>query len=402
MTAANVPNRIVAIGDPGANQEQIVAALSPTSQSDFNLVDVIVPSENLVRDILAAEPQLILVDSQTGEQSILDIIDDLTLQIPQVAIVAIIPGNDPLMAQQVMLAGARAFLVHPFTQINLLSTLRRVRDLEARRPKSQLAESGPVEQLGQMNTLVVYSPRGGAGCTTMAVNLAIAIHEKTGQRVLLMGGKLFFGHLSLMLNIRTNNSLADLIPHAGQLDNALIRDVVVEHATGIHILMEPFDFQIAQGIRPQELYNVLVGLQQAYDLIVVDAGSALTENTVTLMDAADRILLVTNPELASLQDSKRFIEISQTLGYQQEKLLLVLNRVGMRGSVKTGDIETALNQKPFAQIPESGMKALWSLNRGIPMVVRYPRHATSRSIKNLAQQLGQLMPQTSASTRVSI
>ena len=75
----------------------------------------------------------------------------------------------------------------------------------------------------------------------------------------MLGGKLFFGHLGLMLNLRTNNSIADLIPHAAQLDDALIRDVVVEHVSGIHVLMEPFNFQVAQGIRPQELFNILVG-----------------------------------------------------------------------------------------------------------------------------------------------
>ena len=66
-----------------------------------------------------------------GGQSTLDIIDDLALQFPKISIVAVLPGEDPLRAQQVMLAGARAFLVQPFTQLNLLSTLRRVRDLDS-------------------------------------------------------------------------------------------------------------------------------------------------------------------------------------------------------------------------------------------------------------------------------
>ena len=183
----------------------------------------------------------------------------------------------------------------------------------------------------------------------MAVNLAIARHRNA---VLLLGGKLFFGHLGLMLNLRTNNSIADLVPHAAQLDDGLIHDVVVEHVSGIDVLMEPFNFQVAQGIRPQELFNILVGLKRMYDYVVIDAGSSLNENVVTQMDAADRILLVTTPDLASLHDTKRFIEISHSLDYPPGKILIALNRVGMAGSVKHKDVASALKQEMFIEIPE--------------------------------------------------
>jgi pilus assembly protein CpaE len=227
------------------------------------------------------------------------------------------------------------------------------------------------------------------GNSTIAVNLAIALRETTGQRVLLLGGKLFFGHLGLMLNVRTNNSIADLIPHAGQLDDTLVRDVIVEHISGIHVLLEPFDFQIAQGIRPQELYNVLVGLKPMYDFIVIDVGSSLTENAVTLLDVADRVLLVTAPDLASLQDSKRFIEMSRSLDYQAGKVLVALNRAGINGSVKSTDITSSLNQDLFVEIPDDGARVLRSLNRGIPVLLRYPRSPASKAIQGLAKKLGQ-------------
>ena len=399
MTAANNPTRVVAIGEPGPTQDQIATALSTSAQIDFELVDVIVPGKNLIRDIRSADPKLIIVDYQTGEQSILEIIDELTIQIAEIAVVAIIPGNDPLVAQQVTLAGARAFIVHPFTQVNLVSTLLRVRDLEMRQMRSlQTASSSIDDQYKPFKTIVVYSPRGGVGCSTIAVNLAIALREKTKQRVLLLGGKLFFGHLGLMLNLRTNNSIADLVPHSAQLDDGLIHDVVVEHVSGINVLVEPFNFQIAQGIRPQELYNILVSLKRVYDYIVIDAGSSLTENVVTQMDAADRILLVTTPDLASLHDTKRYIEISQSLDYQPGKILVALNRVGMPGGVKSKDIASALNQELFIEIPDDGAKVLRSINRGIPLLLRYPRSSTSKAISRLAVKLEQ---QTVAQTVVS-
>ena len=223
MAAASNPTRVVAIGEPSSTQEQIINALSTSAQTEFVLADVIVPGDNLVRDIRAAAPKLIVIDYQAGELSILEIIDDLSLQIPEIPIVAIIPGNDPLIAQQVMLAGARAFIVHPFTQTNLISTLRRIHDLDIRQTRTlKAAQPREAGTLQPLKTITVYSPRGGVGTSTVAVNLAIALSENTSGRVLLLEGKMFFGHQDVFLNIRQRNNIADLLPHANSLDDGLI------------------------------------------------------------------------------------------------------------------------------------------------------------------------------------
>jgi pilus assembly protein CpaE len=388
MAASGTPTRVALLGDPGPVQQQITAAFG--SQGEFILVDVLTNLEKLSRDMRAAEPELILVDQQVGGQPTLDILDDLALQFPEVPLVAILVDNDPLRAQQVMLAGARAFIVQPFTQVNLLSTLRRVRELEGRRQQSQAAtQPGAIEAPNRLHTLAVYSPRGGAGCSTLATNLAIAWYEMTKARVLLVDGKLFFGHLGLMLNVRSQNTLADLIPHAHMLDEGLVKEVVFEHISGIHVLLSPGDVQVAQGIRSQDLFNVVSGLQRLYDFIVIDTGSAFTENAVTLMDAADRVLLVTNPELSALHDASRFIQLSRSLAYPAGKLLTVLNRAGLPGGLRTRDVEIALRHEVFAQVPDDSTNALRCLNRGIPLILKYPRSPATRGLQNLVKQLRQ-------------
>lgn len=392
MSSANNPTRVVAIGESGSTQQQIITALSSSSQVEFELSDVIVPTENLVLDVRNNNPEILIVDHHVGEESVLDVIDTLSLQFPDTAIIAIIPADDPLIAQQVMLAGARAFLVHPFTQVNLLSTLRRVRDLEHRRTTTPVGSSaGRKTEAQELKTVVVYSPRGGSGCSTVAINLAVSFYEQTNQKVLLIDGKLFFGHLGLMLNVRTNNTIADLIPHAGNLDASLIHDVVVKHATGIDVLLAPFDFQISQGIQPQDLFSVIESLDRYYDLIVVDAGSSLTENVVTLMDLADRLIIVSTPDLASLQDVNRFVQVSRSLAHSPDKLLFVLNRVDMPGGIKSNDVESVLPDQPFARIPDGGPNVVRSMNRGIPLVIKYPRNPSSRAFPKMVGKLKKYM-----------
>jgi pilus assembly protein CpaE len=399
MTAHTKSTKVVSIGDPGSTLDQISSALGP--QDEFTLVDVLHSTERLSRDVRASEPDIVLIDYQLEGQPTLDIIDEIALQFPEMAIVAILANDDPVKAQQVMLAGARAFIIQPFTQLNLLSTLRRVRDLESRRTASQASKTAaPAEGYHPVKTIAVFSPRGGVGCSLVAANLALSLREETGQQVLLMEGKLFFGHLSVLLNLRAHNTLADLLPHSHNLEDNLIHEVVAEHASGTQVLLAPRDLQVAQGIRPDDLYNIMVGLQRGFDYLVIDAGSILNENTVTILDASDRILLVTNPELASLHDISRFIQLSHSLAYPPEKLLIVLNRVGMPGGVRQRDIETALHHPIFAQIPDDEPNAVRSINRGIPLVFRYPRNPVSRAIRQLAKSIMEINA-TEAATRLA-
>ena len=108
------------------------------------------------------------------------------------------------------------------------------------------------------------------------------------------------------------------------------------------------------------------------------------------MDASDRIMLVATPDLASLRDASRFIQISQSLSYPPEKLLVVLNREGQLGGVKTKDIESTLKRQVFAKIPEDVSKVQRSLNRGIPLQLKYPRSPTARAIKKLSAALSEM------------
>ncbi len=391
MNPPNRQTRVIVICEPGTTQQQISAAIG--AQNDFQLVDIFSSKEKLARQIRAAEPDIILLDSQLEGESTMDLIDDLALRFSDAAIVAILPTSDPVLAQQAMLAGARGFIVQPFTQINLISTMRRMVELETRRGAGKAVATAQLPKSSRpLRTVTVYSPRGGSGTTTVATNLAVSLLEETGCKVLLMEGKMFFGHLEVMLNLRTQNNIADLVAHAANLDDALLRDVIAPHSSGIHVLLAPNNVQLAQGIRPDDIYNVFVAVQRLYDYVVIDGGSMLTEVAVTLMDSVDRLLLLTNPDLASLQDASRFLQLSRTsLSYPAEKILTVLNRVGIPGGVRQKDIENVLHQQLFAQIPEDEGKVLLSINRGIPLCVRYPRSPASHAIRQLAKMLSKVM-----------
>lgn len=377
--------RVAIICDNIALQQQIQGTLE--TQPEFVYADTFSLSDRLIRDLRLAFPDVILIDYKIADEQTLDIIDDLQLQFPEARIVTILPNSDPALAQQVILAGAQAFIVQPFTQISLQNTLRRIYELKQRHVTVQTRADKSSEPSRPLKIVSIFSPRGGTGCSSIAANLALGFYEVTNSRVLLLEGKLFFGHLDLILNIRAQNNLADLLPHASAVDEALVRDVIAVHASGIHVLVGPGNLQVAQAVRPDELYRLLMGVQRLYDYIVIDVGSHLTDNTVTLLDSSDRIIIVTTPDLASMRDTTRFIQTSRTLGYSSDKIMVVLNRAGVMGGVETKDVQTLLHLPISAQIPDDGPNALRALNRGVPILMRSPNNPISKAIRNFASLL---------------
>ena len=200
-------------------------------------------------------------------------------------------------------------------------------------------------------------------------------------------GNTCLGMWRLYLNLRTGNSITDLIAHAGMLDQRLIKQVVVRHISGIHVLPSPNSITEAQGIRPENLFKVIQSLQQVFPYIIIDGGNNLNENTVTYMDSSDKILLVLNSDLASMRDVRQFMEISATLSYPKDKTLLILNHTGRKGDVKREEIENILKMKIFGKIPADENLALSSLNEGVPILLKKPRHPISKAFSDIAKEL---------------
>ena len=237
--------------------------------------------------------------------------------------------------------GARAFIVEPFDHDHLLDTLNKISDSYLRtKHGKQGVKIGKEASEEIQGIFTIFSPKGGAGCSTVAINAAIAVKKKTGDEVALIDGKLFFGDIDIMLNLKSHNSIAELISHLGALDESLINDVLSEHVTGIKILHSPSSAFVSQGIHPQELHSVLVGMKKVFPYIFIDAGNYLYDNSVTMMDISDYILLVIHPEMTSLRNASKFLEICvSSLSIPREKVLLVINQYDQREGLKVKNIE---------------------------------------------------------------
>ncbi len=338
-------------------------------------------------------PDVILVDMSSGILQHGDLLNRLTAPVSGAAVIVVALMGEVDTIREAMLYGAQGFLLKPFGEAELLSSVRRaydlIRELRGRLAKAPRLPSGPdAEPLPEAEIIAVFSPKGGVGCTTIAANLAVALRATTGKSVILVDGDLRFGDIDTALNITTITSIGTLLPNLDQLDNLLLERSLVNHSSGIKVLIAPPYLDMADMIRPEQLRQLMTrlsGLGEGY--IVVDAWSALDDCTLSFLDACDHLVVVTTPQVTALRDTHRFLEVLVLLGYDLEKTLLVLNYCYQPSPLKLKDVERALG-RPIAQvIGHSPGEVTDALNRGVPVVQEYPNSQAARGILGLTRLL---------------
>jgi MinD-like ATPase involved in chromosome partitioning or flagellar assembly len=160
------------------------------------------------------------------------------------------------------------------------------------------------------------------------------------------------------------------------------------HRSGIRVLPAPPYLDAADTIRPDQLQGLLTrlaGLGEGY--VVVDTWSRLDDSTLAIIDCCQHLVVVTTPQVTALRDTHRFLEVMDLLGYERERVLLVLNHCYHRSNVKQQDVERALGH-PIAQvIKHEPATVTASLNRGVPLVQEYRSSGAAQAILKLAHQL---------------
>ena len=296
-----------------------------------------------------------------------------------------------------MLVGARDFLTKPPMGDELISAIRRAGEM-ARTEKSKSVQVQAVVASGNLNALAgfggpkgkivtVYSPKGGAGCTTLAVNLALTLNNGD-TRVALVDGNFQFGDVAVFINEQGKNTVLDLAPRADELDPEIVEEVMVKHAaTGLHILAAPSRPEQAEKISSTQFSKVLEFLTQMYAYVVVDTASLLTDVTLAAIDVSDLIVLVTTQDIPSIKNCRLFLDLLQTLGVERNRILFVMNRYDKRINITPERVAENLKQEVALTIPLDEATSIKAVNRGVPFVLDSKNQPVSRGVYMLAESI---------------
>src|SRR5215207_796436 len=277
--------RVMIVDDVSETRENVRKLLQ--FESDVDVVGVARTGKEAIQLSQELNPDVVLMDINMPDMDGISATEAIHSKQPAVQVVILSVQSDQNYMRRAMLAGARDFLTKPPMGDELISAIRRAGSMaQTERSKNIQVQTLPMS--GNVNILTgyslpkgkivtVYSPKGGAGCTTLAVNLALTLHNED-TRVALVDGNLQFGDVAVFVNEQGKNTIIDLAPRADELDPEIVEEVMLKHAgSGMHILAAPSRPEYAEKISSGQFSRVLEYLTQIYAYVVVDTASLLTD-----------------------------------------------------------------------------------------------------------------------------
>lgn len=336
-------------------------------------------------------PDIVLMDVTMPEMDGISATQQITAQLPGIAVIVISVQIDSDSLRRSLQAGARDYLAKPFSLDDLTNAIRGVyQSLLATR-----AQLGATPSLGgggtgegpagkQAKVIAAFSPKGGLGRTSLIANLAVATKLALDQRVALIDGNIPFGDIGVALNLTSTKTVVDLAGQIATLDADMISDVLVNHSSGVKVLLAPPTPQDAESITGEHLRAIIARMRSTFDYIFVDTRSSFDETQLAILDAAQQIILLITMEMTAVKAAKQYLEVAELLGYPADKTLLVLNRAGTGSQISVEDAESHLKGKLKARIPEEATALIQSVNEGVPLVVSAPASRYSAAVLHLA------------------
>jgi pilus assembly protein CpaE len=351
------------------------------------------------------KPDVILMDINMPDMDGITATEIIANTVPESPIIMMSVQGEQDYLRRSMLAGAREFLVKPFSADELVNAIRHVHEIEkVKRARYQQAAPAPQptgggggaqgQSLRQVlepergKIITFFSPKGGVGRTTIATNLAVALHQSTGKPVCLVDGSLPFGDIAVILNMSPKaKTIADLVGAFDQVDAEVLETVLVSHSTGIKVLLAPPTPEAAELITGANIKKILETLRESYAYVVVDTWPSFQEQVLTMLDVADVILTLMTLEITSLKNVRVFLEIAEKLGYDDQKVQLVANRNDSSGGIKASDVEASLARKIPHTIVSDGRALVLAVNRGVPFVISHRESQVAKDVFALADKL---------------
>jgi pilus assembly protein CpaE len=297
---------------------------------------------------------------------------------PQISVFAVSTDKSADTILKVMRAGATEYLLKPVSDVDLVAALQKLGRL-------WITEPSPEAQLGKIYTL--FSPKGGVGNTTVAVNLAVNIFELTKEPTILVDLDLNAGDVSTFLNMKPTYTISDVTTNISRLDRAFLKNVVSIHESGIHVLAEPQKVQEAVSISGHDIKKVLGLLKTMFKYIVIDTEPSFNERILTAIEMSDLLILTFILSLPSIRNMQRYVNYLDSIGYKKDKIKLVVNRYLKKGDIKIEDAEKILGLPVKWHIPNDYNIAIGAINKGVPLSMYEPKSKLNLSIKEIAEEI---------------
>jgi pilus assembly protein CpaE len=381
--------RVLIVDDIPETRDHLTKLLG--FEGDIEVVGSAASGAEAIEIATRLSPDVVLMDINMPDMDGIAATEKLASAAPLSSVIMMSVQGEADYLRRSMLAGAREFLVKPFSSDELVASIRQVYTREMAKqsriaPVVAAASSEPRHARPPGRVIAVFSPKGGVGRTTVAVNLAVAAATELNRKVVLMDASFQFGDVGVLLNLNPKNkSIADLLPELEAGEPESLDTFVVTHSAGIRVLLAPPTPETAELITPSAVRKIIETLRHEADVVIVDCAAYFNDATLAILDMADVILTMLSLEITSIKNMRLFLEVADQLGYEKEKVRLVLNRGDSALGIRVADVEQSIGRKVNDTITSDGRSVVYALNRGVPFFLSNKDAQVSQDILRLAK-----------------
>src|SRR5487761_2594852 len=247
--------------------------------------------------------------------------------------------------------------------------------------------SSPSTRPPMGRVLAFYGAKGGVGTTTIAINTAIALHRELGRKVCLFDANLQFGDHRVFLDLGLDRRSVVEVVSAPSIDADLLRNVVVKHDSGVDLLLAPPSPETAELVSKEHITRIIETLRVVYDYVVVDVDKRLDDTNLGIFDAADTLFVVMTADLSCLKNVRLVLETLGRIGYENDRVKLLLNRSNAFTGISVKNAEGALKRTIEHQIINEYRGAISALNSGAPVMFAKADSPLGRSFHDFARAI---------------
>ena len=340
-----------------------------------------------VADLLSSAPRysLVVLDRAPADTTVAEVIAQLRADAsaPSAPILAISQSADVEERIALLEANADDVVSRPFDAAELAARVEALA-MHAQRAASRPGARAYGEGSGR-RVVAVFSPKGGVGTTTVATNLALIAAERHPNQTLIMDLDLSFGQVASHLNLTPKQTVLELARDvAAQHDPEMFRTYAIHHPGNLQVLAAPPGPGFSSLITAQHVDQVLTVASEAYEVVVIDAGTTIDERAMTVFGRSDTTIIPVLPEIPALNSVHIMFDQLSDIGAMGGSILFVLNNAFARDLLRRTDIETALGAKIAAELPYDPLVYLKAVNEGVPVVRGSSRSAPAERLRVLA------------------
>ncbi len=392
--AASGSIRLLIVDDFAETRENLRKLLQ--FESDIEVVGAARTGEEALQMARDTQPDVVLMDINLPDMDGIAVTEAMLREVRHAQIIMLSVQSDNDYLRQSMRAGARDFIAKPPSGDELILSVRRwgerahaERKVEVERGPGLPTQGGAAggHRL-EGRVIVVYSPKGGVGCTTLATNLAIGLNTDETPTVL-VDANLQFGDVSVFLNLQVKNSFLDLASRAEDIDADLAEEVLIRHESGLRVLAAPPRPEHADEVTPDQVRKVLQYLKRNFAYVVVDTHKAMDDIALAVLDNADLLVLVATPDIPAIKDARLVFDLLGALEFPRDRVFFVLNKMDRKASITAEAVAENLKRPVDGDLPADEKVVSASVNRGVPLLFSDRNSPMGRNMLELLASLKQ-------------